>query len=253
MRRPGAVLTAARHRRAFSGGVYEPSELRTSHHRSSTVVHTSAPGFVPALGRERDALWPGASLAGVVLVRVRAALGRHLTTPEPGVEMLFDVRRDSASTRRAFGNWAAGITVRPEDDDDPVSVTSEIRRIRESGVPHVAAAASRLRARNARTGGRQVLTPGDRPHLTLSYLNRHGPLARLPWDPASTPVVGLAAVPNGLGSVSVSAHETGDRLSLSLCFYDHVWSRDAVAAAVAEALDPTPAGPCPATRQEATP
>lgn len=236
-RRPRVVLRAVRLRERYRGGAYEPAAARTTQHHPTTLVRVSPPGHLDELGRQRDLFHPGASVVAVVLRDLRAALTTHLAPPEPGVEMLFETRRGSRRTRRAFGNWAAGITIHPEDDLDPTSITDTLRAARDSGLPYIAAAVSRLRARRSPHEGRRVRSPSGRPHLTLSYIHRHGPLSQLPWAPGAEHGVSFWGHPNGLGTLSVSAHEVGGRLALSVAFYEHVWPREAVAAALADALD----------------
>ncbi len=255
LRRPRAVLGAVRHRNRYRGGTYEPAAARTAQHSPTTLVEVSPPDYLAELARRRDLHHPGASVVALVLSDLRRALVTHGLPPEPGVEMLFETRRGSRRTRRAFGNWAAGITLHPRDDLDPRSITDELRGVRDSGLPYIAAAVSRLRARRSPQEGRQVLSPGEHPHLTLSYIHRHGPLSILPWAPGADHGVGFWGHPNGLGTLSISAHEVGGRLTLSVAFYDHVWSADAMRAAVTSALDVTaPEDPrlSRATPQEAT-
>lgn len=238
-RHPVTLLTAARRRAEFRGGDYAPAPEGEAKPPTREVL-VSDEDYRDRLAAYRTRNHPGASLAAVLLDRLRTSLAESGRPPEPGVEVLFDVRRELGDDDAAFGNFIAPITVRPVDDDDPISVTDCLRRTQTSALPLVAAVGGRLRAnpfgRRDAEPQRMVRVPTAQPRLSVSYLSRHSPLGLLPWADGETPWLGAITTPNGEGSIGVTAHEIGGGLSLSLSWYDGHVDGDLVRAAARSAL-----------------
>lgn len=231
-RRPDSVAKAWQRRHELGGGTYEVAEETVGHRGFETVHRASDSSFLPRLREQRDLLWPGASLASVVLCGLRSSLRAHGLAPQPGVETVFDVRRDFPGGATAFGNWSAGVFIRPDDDHSPTSVTHAFVATRQMGYPVVAAAASRRRGRHTGSGTRMVVRPTGRPRLALSYLNAHGPVASLPWAAGGPRALAVSAPPNGLETISIAGQEIGDVLNLSLSVYEGSWPLERVARAL---------------------
>jgi hypothetical protein len=239
-RRPGAVASALRNRRSLRGGAYEPEDRRVSQMQHTTLFRVSPPAFTQTLRHLRDSRWPEASLASMVLVGVREEVGRQLPDPVPGTEVVFDTRGASPATERAFGNYAAGVFVRPTDDLDPAEVAQAMTRARDRGLPIVASAATRRRSR-APYAGRQVAAPTGRPRFAFSFQHGRGPASRLPWRDGER-ALALSSTPNGSDTITVSCQEVEDQLHLSLSFYDCSWPSAVVGAAI-ERFYADPFGP----------
>ena len=228
IRRPGSVVRAVRRREEFSGGRYELASLRTSGERHHTSLSTSDADFLTDLARSRARRGVRTTTASIVLTGLRKHVAHRLATPVPGAEIIFDTRSLSAETHRAFGNWVAGVYVRPDDDGSVESVAAAAKEIRQRGYPFIAAAAARRRARPRSAADRMVLAPQGRPQLTLTFLNRGGPQQGYLWHPDRQHFLVGSGPPNGLDTLMIGGREREGRLDLSLDHYPSHWDTEAV-------------------------
>lgn len=229
LRRPGAVLHALRHRRELGGGEYVPSSAHPGTAQASTISMTSDHGLVARLKQQREHFPDRVSVPAVVAIGVRRHLTDLVGPPEPGAEVLFGTRTGSASA--AFGNWAAGVYVRPRTaagdpaDDDPVATTRTIAGVRDRGLPWLAALSSRRRAGDVASGDAWVLAPTGRPRLCLSHLNQGGPQRLLRGIDGAPVLLASGGRPNGLETLLVATRETQGALDVSLSFHPAAYPR----------------------------
>jgi hypothetical protein len=178
----------------------------------------------------RDAQFPGASIAALSLVGLRAALGDVLPPARPGFECVFDTRGRSG---HGFGNWSAGVYLLPVDDMSPIDVSESIARSRRTGLTTIASAS--LRARRP-TGARQVPAPVGAPRLTLSFSHLRGEIAAVPGLDPDRSQLGIECLPNGMETITASLFDWAGRLHVNMAFYPHVWSSAAVGEAIEDFL-----------------
>lgn len=226
----GTVPSAFRHRRELAGGTYEPASARAAAMRDLSLGLVSDAGF-PALLREiRDELYPDASAAAVAMVGLRAAFATTLPEPRAGFECLFNTR--SAKSATAWGNWSVGVYIHPHDDYSPEATSQEMIKVRDAGLPQIASASMRVRARRSSGNNVQVVAPEGVPRLTLSYTQEHATTNMIPGLRTGRSMVATLTTPNGVDTITVQAVELADRLSVSVSFYPEVWPREAVEGAV---------------------
>ncbi|SHF49101.1 hypothetical protein SAMN05443575_0084 [Jatrophihabitans endophyticus] len=231
---------AVRHRRELAGGVYEPAAAHADRLADRTVTLVSDTGFLRELRAVRDDWFPGTSAAVVATVGLRAALTRSsLPAPRPGFECLYNTRSEAAGTASCWGNWSAGVYIRPADDLSPAAVAAEMTRVRASGLAELAHASLRARARHADPTTVTMPRAEGAPRLTMSYTQAHLVDPLFPGLRVGETEIGTHARPNGVESVTVSAVECAGRLSVGLAFFPDIWD-DAV---VRESVSAFLAGP----------
>lgn len=231
----GTLATALRNRRELAGGSYEPASIRAAMLPDLSLGLVSGAGFPARLREIRDDLYPGASAAAVAMVGLRAAFASTLPEPRPGFECLFNTR--SSASANSWGNWSVGVYIRPGDDYSPEATSREITRVRRTGLPKLAAASLRARARKSSGDRVQVVAPEGAPRLTLSYTQEHATATTIPGLRPGRSMVATLTTPNGVETITVQAVELAGRLSVSASFYPDVWPRDAVERAVRLFLD----------------
>lgn len=231
---PRTLVSALRHRRELAGGRYEPSTTRADAMPALSVLLLSAVGFPATLRAIRAESYQDASAAAVAMVGLRAAFAQCLPEPRAGFECLFNTR--TARTATCWGNWSVGVYIHPADDYSPDATSREMVRVRNSGLPQLAAASLRARAKHADGATVQVVAPEGAPRLTLSYTQQHA-MDVIPGLRAGRSAVATWTTPNGVETITVQAVELAGRLSVGLSFYPDVWSREQVERAVRLFLD----------------
>ena len=228
-----ATLTSAvRRRRELAGGTYEPAAVRAHSLTDLSLGLVSADSFPATLRAIRDEHFPDASAAAVAMVGLRAAFATTLPEPRPGFECLFNTRSAAAGTASCWGNFSVGVYVHPADDYSPSATTQEIVRVRRSGLPQLAAASLRTRARRSSGDNVQIVAPEGAPRLTLSYTQHHALADTIPGLRSGRSLVATMTTPNGVETITVQAVELAGRLSVSVSFYPDVWPREAIERAV---------------------
>lgn len=241
VRRLPTLAHAVRHRRELAGGEYEPASAAAD----SLADRTYALADPQVIGRVRElrAAWfPDASAAAVVMTGLRAALeSADLPACRPGFECLFNTRDERMGTATAWGNWSAGIYLRPADDRSPDAVSEEMRRVRASGLPELAHASLRARARRSSSATITMPKAEGAPRLTMSYTAGRLISDLVPGLRAGESEIGTWTRPNGTESITVQAIECAGRLTVGLSFFPDVWPADVVCGAVSAFLaDPEP-------------
>lgn len=234
----GTLVWALRHRAELAGGSYEPAALHADAMSDLTVVANSRAGFPRELRELRDRWFPGASAAAVAKVAFRGAFATTLPEPRPGFECLFNGRPAGLAT--CWGNWSAGVFIRPQDDYSPLATSTEMVRARDAGLPGLAFASLRLRGRGASGDSVQVAAREGAPRLTMSYTQEHATNSVIPGLRAGRSSIGTLTRPNGVDTITVQVVELAGRLSVGTSFYPDVWARADVETAIDRFLtDPT--------------
>lgn len=231
-RHPGTVLRAVARRKQLRGGHYELASQETAGLHPTVLYRRSPRGFSDALRTLRDEHFAGSSVAAMTLVGLRTALATELPAPRPGVECVFDNRREARASRNAFGNWSAGVYLTSSDDTSPVAVSQSMATARRTALPVVSSAAARARAMRGISAARTVAVSVGAPRLTLSFTQGHGPLGSFPGIDDLTSTVALATTPNGPESITLTAADLRGTLHLSVSYYPQVWDRGSVGRAV---------------------
>lgn len=240
-RHPAGVVRAMARRKQLGGGPYELATIETAGLLPTLLYRRSAIGFGSHLRSVRDEHLPGSSLAAMTLVGLRAAIAAELPAPRPGAECVFDIRRESRSTRRAFGNWSAGVYLTSADDTSPVAVSASLTDARDAALPVMSSAAARARGSRGLSAAQTVAAASGAPRLTLSFTQAHGPIGDFPGIDEARSVIALATTPNGPESITLTVLERRGTLHLNVSFYPDVWERAAVERAVDSFLaDPVP-------------
>lgn len=244
--RPAAVWEALRHRRELAGGTYEPAAVRADALPYATIHLATEVGASQRLRALRDAAFPGVSLSALVAVGLRVVLDDVLPAARPGFECIYNDRTGSDGTQDAWGNFASGVYVRPDDDLVPAAVASEIARVRRSGLSTLSRLSLRLRGsrpvmRILRSRRRVVSMPRPegRPRLTFSWMAAHLVDDAVPGLVPGRTLAGMHGRPNGVESISVHAIECAGRIHFGVGHVPAVWPTDVVRGAVERlAADP---------------
>ncbi|MGZ4475516.1 MAG: hypothetical protein ACXVWW_07395 [Nocardioides sp.] len=231
LRNARSLPYVVRHRRELAGGSYAIDEQERT---PTTVVALSDLRFTAAVRHLRDRLYPDASMAAIVIAGIRAGLARCVAEVRPGFECLYNSRRPHAGLP-LWGNWSAGLYVRPHDDHDPVAISEAMVEVRDRGLPAYALAAMRARGRHTIDTHAPSAAATGAPRLTVSYFGQHT-VAMLPGVRPGESLIATFSHPNGPDSISVQAVELGGRLSLSAAFNPEVWPRNHVQEALRDFL-----------------
>lgn len=244
--RPAAAWEAVRHRRELAGGTYEPAAVRADALPHATIHLASEPGASQRLRVLRDASFPGVSLSALVAVGLRVVLDDVLPAARPGFECIYNDRSEADGTAQAWGNFASGVYVRPDDDLAPAAVAAEIARVRRSGLSTLARLSLRLRGSRPvmqiLRSRRRVVSmprPEGRPRLTFSWMAAHLVDDAVPGLLPGRTLAGMHGRPNGVESISVHAIECAGRIHFGVGHVPAVWPTEVVRGAIERlAADP---------------
>ena len=229
VRHPRAVAEAVGYlgRRPRSGAAPRQTDCEA---RPRLTTATTSLVDARSLRSTRDCHWPSATIAGLVLVGVRAGLRTVGLSPRPGGEVLFDTRRYFAR-QRLFGNWATGLKVQPDDDLSPEQVSACMAEQVATGLP--VAAMAGMRVLNASAGPHRMTQemPGGGPQLSYSFTPRHA-MGTLPWREDGPRTLLRHSRPATRDGLSVAVHDLGAALSINITHDETVWPGRLVDSAV---------------------